>query len=220
MLEIEAASVAIEGTPILRDVSFCVSAGNMVGLVGRNGAGKTTCLRTIMGLLKPQGGRIRFDGRDVTALGSDKRAALGIGYMPEDRKLVPELTVRENIMVPAWAMKLDGATARADWIVALIPELEPLLDRRAPQLSGGQQKLVALGRALMIGRHALLLDEPSEGVAPALAQRIGEILANLKREGPCILIAESNDHHVADLLDGVFAIERGHVTTFSVEKEH
>lgn len=212
MLEVEAASVSIGATPILRDVSLSVSDSRMVGLVGRNGAGKTTCMRTIMGLLRPLSGRIRFDGRDVTDLSPDKRAALGIGYMPEDRKLVPELTVRENILLPAWAMRFEASGARVDWIVSLIPELAPLMDRRAPQLSGGQQKLAALARALMIGRRVLLLDEPSEGVAPALAQRIGEILANLKREGLSVLIAESNDHHVADLLDGVFVIERGHVT--------
>jgi ABC-type branched-subunit amino acid transport system ATPase component/NAD(P)H-dependent FMN reductase len=211
MLEIANVSVSIGGTPILRDVSLTVPAASMVGLVGRNGAGKTTTMKTVMGLLKPQSGVVRFDGADITGMASDKRAALGIGFMPEDRRLVPELTVRDNMLVPAWAMKLPEPDRRLDWITGLIPELAPLMDRRAPQLSGGQQKLAALGRALMIGRRALLLDEPSEGVAPALAQRIGEILANLKREGLSVLIAESNDHHVASLLDHVHAIERGHV---------
>lgn len=215
MLEIENASVSIGSTPILREVNLTVPTGAMVGLVGRNGAGKTTTMRAIMGLLKPQSGRIRFDGADISGVTPDKRAALGVGYMPEDRRLVPELTVRENMMIPVWAMRLHGAAARIDWIIGVMPELAPLLDRRAPQLSGGQQKLAALGRALMIGRRALLLDEPSEGVAPALAQRIGEIIANLKSEGLCVLISESNDHHVADLLDDVFSIERGHVRKVS-----
>lgn len=211
MLEIENASVSIDGTPILRAASLSVPSASMVGLVGRNGAGKTTMMRAMMGMLKAQGGTVRFDGEDITALPPTRRAQLGIGYMPEDRRLVPELTVRDNMLIPAWAMKLRDATARIDWITAVIPELTPLMDRLTPQLSGGQQKLAALGRALMVGRRALLLDEPSEGVAPALAQRIGEILANLKSEGLCVLIAESNDHHVAGLLDHIFTIERGQV---------
>jgi branched-chain amino acid transport system ATP-binding protein len=211
MLEVREASLAIDGTPILRDVRLAVPTGCMVGLVGRNGAGKTTTLRAMMGLLNPQTGQIFFDGVEITGLKPDKRAQLGIGYMPEDRKLVPELTVRENMLIPAWAMKAADADPRAAWVVSLIPELEPLMERRAPQLSGGQQKLAALGRALMIGRRVLLLDEPSEGVAPALAQRISQILAKLKDEGLSVLIAESNDHHVSHLLDDVFAIERGEV---------
>ncbi|PDT03243.1 ABC transporter ATP-binding protein [Rhizobium chutanense] len=211
MLEIENASVSIEGTPILRNVELTMPTGAMIGLVGRNGAGKTTTLKTLIGLLVPQSGKVRFDGADITSTSPHRRAALGIGFMPEDRRLVPDLTVRENILVPAWAMRLQDAEKRVDWIVDLIPELGPLMDRYAPQLSGGQQKLAALGRALMVGRRALLLDEPSEGVAPALAERIGEILSNLKTEGLCVLISESNDHHVADLLDDVFSIERGQV---------
>jgi branched-chain amino acid transport system ATP-binding protein len=211
MLEIENASVSIGGTPILRDVTLTIPASSMVGLVGRNGAGKTTTMRTIMGLLNPLSGKIRFDGTELSGIAPDKRAALGLGYMPEDRRLVPDLTVRENMMIPAWAMKLQDADKRIDWILSLIPELVPLMERRAPQLSGGQQKLAALGRALVIGRRALLLDEPSEGVAPALAQRISGILSSLKTEGLCVLIAESNDDHVAALLDDVFSIERGNV---------
>jgi branched-chain amino acid transport system ATP-binding protein len=211
MLELDNVSAAIGGTPILRDVSLALPAKTMIGLVGRNGAGKTTTMRTIMGLLKPVAGSIRFDGVNLSAIPPDKRAALGLGYMPEDRRLVPDLTVRENMLVPAWAMKLTDGDKRIDWILSLIPELAPLMERRAPQLSGGQQKLAALGRALIVGRRALLLDEPSEGVAPALAQRIGDILSTLKAEGLCVLIAESNDHHVASLLDDVFTIERGHV---------
>jgi branched-chain amino acid transport system ATP-binding protein len=211
MLEIENASVSIGGTPILRDITLTIPASSMVGLVGRNGAGKTTTMRTIMGLLSPLSGKIRFDGTELSGIAPDKRAALGLGYMPEDRRLVPDLTVRENMMIPAWAMKLPDAGTRIDWILSLIPELVPLMERRAPQLSGGQQKLAALGRALVIGRRALLLDEPSEGVAPALAQRISGILSSLKAEGLCVLIAESNDDHVAALLDDVFSIERGNV---------
>jgi branched-chain amino acid transport system ATP-binding protein len=212
MLEIENASVSIGGTPILREVTLTIPVSSMIGLVGRNGAGKTTTMRAIMGLLSPLAGRIRFDGTDLSGITPDKRAGLGLGYMPEDRRLVPDLTVRENMLIPAWAMKLPDADKRIDWILSLIPELVPLMERRAPQLSGGQQKLAALGRALVIGRRALLLDEPSEGVAPALAQRISGILSSLKSEGLCVLIAESNDDHVAALLDDVFSIERGNVS--------
>ena len=211
MLDVAGLSVAINGTPILRNVSLTVPKGAMVGLVGRNGSGKTTTMRSIIGIQRPASGSIRIGGKDMTLRRSDHRAADGVGYMPEDRRLVPELTVRENMMVPVWALGIGDSAERIRRILDLIPELQPLMDRRAPLLSGGQQKLAALGRALIVGHSFLLLDEPSEGVAPALARRIAEILSKFKLEGISVLIAESNDHHVSGLLDGVYGIERGEV---------
>jgi branched-chain amino acid transport system ATP-binding protein len=130
--------------------------------------------------------------------------------MPEDRKLVPDFTARDNILLPLWAVG-QGGSARLGSIYALMPELEPLALRRASQLSGGQQKMVALARAMMAGTRLLLLDEPSEGLAPALARRIAEVLAKLRGTGLSVLMAESNDTHLGELFDMAFVIERGSV---------
>jgi branched-chain amino acid transport system ATP-binding protein len=134
----------------------------MVSLVGRNGAGKTTLMRSIMGHLAPRQGTIRFGGEDLAALPRHARAGLGIGYMPEDRGLVPQLTVEENILLPLWVAKGVDRKARMDFVYEVIGELVTMRDRKALLLSGGQQKLVALGRALAIGTKCLLLDEPFE----------------------------------------------------------
>jgi len=211
MLELKNVTTEIAGTIILRDVSFSVSKGSMVGLIGRNGAGKTTSLRSIMGLIKPKAGQVLINGEDMTNQGSYERAGMSIGYMPEDRRLVPDLTVEENIMAPAWACQLGNAEARLAWIYEMMPEVESFSDRRALQLSGGQQKLVALARAMMTGTNLLLLDEPFEGVAPALSRRLASVLSTLKDEGLTVLLSESDQSHSADLVDKGFQIERGSV---------
>ena len=131
--------------------------------------------------------------------------------MPEDRRLVPQFTVEENILLPTWTTEIEGVDERLKWIFSIMPEVEVFRARRALELSGGQQKMVALARALMAGRRILLLDEPFEGLAPALARRLGEVMSSLKGQGVSILIAESNEGHVADLLSRAFRIERGSV---------
>lgn len=211
MLRVTAATTHIDGTPILRDIDLHVPAGAMVGLIGRNGAGKTTLMRTVMGLLAPIRGSVSIDGSDMTKIGAHGRAKKMVGYMPEDRRLVPTLTVEENIMIPAWANAIADAPARLAWIYELMPEVEAFAGRRALQLSGGQQKLVALARALMSGTHLLLLDEPFEGVAPALSQRLASVLHTLKDEGLSVLLAESDHTHSTDLVDRTYIIERGAV---------
>ena len=143
------------------------------------------------------------------ALPAHRRVQHGIGYMPEDRRLVPEFTVEENIRLPTWSTRADGVEERLEWIFGIMPEVARFAGRRALELSGGQQKMVALARALMAGTRILLLDEPFEGLAPALARRLGEVLANLKTEGVSVLIAESNEVHVLDLLARAYRIERG-----------
>jgi len=211
MLEVNGLSVDIGPVNILRDVSLRLESKQMVGFIGRNGAGKTTFLRAVMGLLKAKAGTISLDDTELLALPAHHRAGLGIGYMPEDRKLVPNLTVEENIKTPVWSVGVENWEARLEWIYTLIPEAVEFRHRPSTSLSGGQQKLAALARALMVGNRMLLLDEPSEGIAPALAKRMSDILANLKAEGVSILIAESNTQHCADLLDGMYVVERGSV---------
>ena len=211
MLKVENLSVSIGPIPIIRDASLAMNEGELCGLIGRNGAGKTTLMRALMGALKASG-KAELGHVDLLTLPPHRRAGHGVGYMPEDRRLVPEFTVEENIRLPTWATKADGVDGRLEWIYSIMPEVARFARRRALELSGGQQKMVALARALMAGTHLLLLDEPFEGLAPALARRLGEVLANLKTEGVSVLIAESNEAHVLDLLARAYFIERGTVT--------
>jgi branched-chain amino acid transport system ATP-binding protein len=215
MLRLEGVSVSIGAVAILRAVDLDVGAGEFVGLIGRNGAGKTTVLRTIMGLLPPASGKLDFERRELSGLPTHRRAELGIGYMPEDRRLVPGLTAEENILLPAWAANAQDPEARLTHIYETIPELTALRTRKALQLSGGQQKLVALGRALMAGRKLLLLDEPFEGVAPVLARRLAEVISGLRKSGLSVVLSESSMTHAHGLLDRVFAIDRGSVSVRS-----
>lgn len=212
MLEVDGVSASINGIGIITDASLSVGEREFCGLVGRNGAGKTTLLRTIMGQVELQGGEIKVDGTDLRRITRWGRAALGIGYMPENRGLVPELSVWENVMVPAWSNKIGKPAERMEVIYRYIPELEKLTRRRATQLSGGQQKLVALGRALMAGRKLVLLDEPTEGVAPVLARRLIEVLQGIRELGVSALIAESNETSIIAAVDRLYEIERGAVS--------
>ena len=209
MLSIRELSVSLASAQVLRGVSLEVPSGTMVGLIGRNGAGKTTLMKTVMGLLKPAGGEVQFDERDLASLPTHERARLGIGYMPEDRRLIPDLTVEENVLLPAWAAHLADAPARLEKIYGMIPELRAFAVRKGLQLSGGQQKLAALGRALMCGTRLLVLDEPFEGVAPLLARRLAEVIGGLKQEGLSVLVSESDLQHSERMVDRVVAIDRG-----------
>jgi len=168
-------------------------------------------MRTIMGILPCRAGALAFDGAALGSVPTHGRVALGIGYMPEDRRLVPALSVEENVLLPAWSARLPDAARRLERIYEAIPEVREFRMRKALQLSGGQQKLVALARALMAGTRLLLLDEPFEGVAPVLARRLAEVIASLRRMGLTAILAESSLTHAHGLLDRVFVMDRGEV---------
>ena len=208
-LQIETLCVKLQSVEVLRGVSLKLAPGEMIGLLGRNGAGKTTTLRAVMGLVAASGGRITFGGENLLALPTHRRAALGIGYMPEDRRLIPQLTVQENVLLPGWVTRGVDAAARLDFVYGLMPEVAAMRDRKAMALSGGQQKLVALARALIVGTRLLLLDEPFEGVAPALSRRLAEVIGLLRGEDIAVLIAQSDLNHTISLLDREYRIERG-----------
>jgi branched-chain amino acid transport system ATP-binding protein len=210
MLRVTGLNVAIGPLAIIRNASLALDKGEFCGLIGRNGAGKTTLLRALMGAI-PATGMVALDDVDLLQEPPHRRVGHGIGYMPEDRRLVPDFTVEQNIRLPSWTTDMDDVEQRLAWIFSIMPEVAAFRDRSSLALSGGQQKLVALARALMAGKKMLLLDEPFEGLAPALARRLGEVMSDLKGQGVSILIAESNEGHVADLLSRAFRIERGAV---------
>jgi len=209
MLKVDQLEVSIGAVEILRGVTFELPTGSMTGLIGRNGAGKTTLMKSIVGLLAARAGSIVYDGTDLGAVPTHGRNGLGIGYMPEDRRLIPDLTIEENLLVPVWSVKATDGEARLANVYEMIPELREFAPRKGLQLSGGQQKLAALGRSLMYGRKLLLLDEPFEGVAPALAQRLVQVISGLKDLGLTVLLSESDLQHSESMVDGLLSIDRG-----------
>ena len=191
MLEIENINAYYGDSHILHGVSFSVRPGEVACLLGRNGAGKTTTILTVMGYLKPRPGRVRYGGRDVTGLPPFALARLGFGFVPQERGIFPSLTVRENLTVFARA-----GTGRSYWTLPRIFDLFPVLRARERnlgfQLSGGEQQMLSIARALMLNPALLLLDEPSEGLAPMIVQQIVQVLVRLKEEGLAILLVEQN----------------------------
>jgi branched-chain amino acid transport system ATP-binding protein len=215
MLQLDGVSASIEGASVLRAVSFGLAAGERVALVGRNGAGKTSTLRVLMGLLPLTAGHIGLDGTDLATVAAQSRTRLGIGYAPEQRNLFARFTVEENLALPAQVLRLPaGETARRRAVVRdVLPELDAIAARPAAVLSGGQGKMVALGRALMTATCLLLLDEPFQGLAPALARRYAEALQRLKATQPglAMIVTESNPGLLIPLVDRLVQIERGEI---------
>lgn len=219
MLELNELTVRINTSEVLRGVSMKLPAGAVAALVGRNGAGKTSLMKSIMGILPVASGQILIDGKDALGAHGYERARNGVGYLPEDRRLIPAWTVEENLQFPLWACGRSGTDA-LEQVYEFIPELIEHRHRRALQLSGGQQKLVALGRSMIAGTKLLLLDEPFEGVAPALAERLFEVLSALGRKGGLtILMSESEFIHARLLVSMVFSIDRGTVKAVPPEEE-
>jgi ABC-type branched-subunit amino acid transport system ATPase component len=216
MLRLDQVRAGIAQHLVLRNVSFTIMPSRTTVLIGRNGAGKTTTLRSIMGLLSLDGGRILLDDLDLATVPSFQRASLGIGYAPEDRRLIAEFSVEENLLLPAIALNLpaDERRHRLAEIYALLPEVAALRERPAGVLSGGQGKMVALGRALVAGTRYVLLDEPFQGLAPALAMSYADALARLRRSRPelGLLITESTPKLLDKIVDSLLTIERGEVS--------
>jgi branched-chain amino acid transport system ATP-binding protein len=216
MLEIKGLSAEIEGVQVLRSVDLTLADGATVALIGRNGAGKTSLLRAIMGFMKVTGGGISLDGAPILSISAHERPRLGIGYAPEDRRLFSSFSIEENIRLPAEMMKVPAAeiARRLEGIYQVLPELADLRHRAAAGLSGGQGKMAALARALMAGTRIILLDEPFQGLAPVLAQRYATALRALRDSHPdiALLITESNPSLLRNFAERAYAIERGEVT--------
>ena len=196
--------------PVLHGVSFGLKAGEALGIVGHNGMGKTTLLKALMGLLPVTSGRISLDGVDVTREPAHARSRLGIAYVPQGRGILPGLTTLENLRL-AWTHDSDETEQEAlDRVLALFPRLPQLLDRRGGALSGGEQQLLALARALVGNPWMLLLDEPSEGIQPSIVQEIGQTLSAFRAEsGLTMIVVEQNLDLVLDVANRIAVLEKG-----------
>ena len=217
MLNLDNVDVSIEGVRVLRKVSCSIAERKTTVLIGRNGAGKTTTLRAIMGLLRLDSGTIRLDDDNLDKSPAHYRARAGIGYAPEDRRLVAEMSVEENIKLPGLALKLSRSEieSRLEEVYTLLPQLRDMRERPGGGVSGGQGKMVALGRALILARKVLLLDEPFQGLAPALALDYARTLGELRKHRPglALLITESSPALLDKIADTTLQIERGEVST-------
>ena len=197
----------------LFDVELDVSSGEVVALVGRNGAGKSTLLKAIVGLV-PVRGAIEFDGRRIESLPPHARARLGLGYVPEERRIFADLTVRENLVVGSQGRAIDVAA-----VLRLFPNLGEMLDRRAAMMSGGEQQMLAVARTLVASPRLVLLDEPSEGMAPMIVARLAEAVGQMKAQGVAVLLSEQNPKFVAAVADRALLVERGRLVGTAVIAE-
>jgi branched-chain amino acid transport system ATP-binding protein len=193
---------------VLHGVSFDVRPGELVTLVGRNGAGKTSTLRAIMGLIRRKSGEIRYDGRDISKLPPEDVARAGIAYCPEERGIFASLTVGENLELPPVVSSGGMSTAE---VLNLFPNLEARWSSPGTKLSGGEQQMLAIGRILRTGARTLLLDEPTEGLAPVIVKQIGAVIAKLKERGYTILLVEQNFRFAARIADRFCVVENGKV---------
>ena len=208
LLDVEELHAWYGESHILHGMSFAIGQGEVVTLLGRNGAGKTTTLRAIMGIMPQRQGSVVFRGNELVGLASNRIARLGIAYCPEERGIFASLDVEENLLLPP-AVKPGGMTV--DEIYAIFPNLKERRRSQGTKLSGGEQQMLAIGRMLRTGAELLLLDEPTEGLAPVVVQQIGAVIRRLKGKGFTILLVEQNFHFAATLADRHYVVEHGQV---------
>jgi len=212
MLSVDALHAHYGDSHVLRGVSLALEAGTSLGLLGRNGMGKTTLIRTLMGYLRPSGGRVHWQGREVTAQAPERMARAGIGYVPEGRGIFPNLSVRENLVMSARA----GVDGRRDWtferVLATFPRLGERLAHGGQQLSGGEQQMLTIGRALMTNPRLLILDEATEGLAPVVVAEIWRVVSAIRATGIATLIVDRNYRAVLAHTDRAVVMEKGRLT--------
>lgn len=211
MLSVHGLEAAYGPSQVLFGISLDVGKGEVVALLGRNGAGKTTTLSSLIGLLPPKSGSIRFHGREVAGLEAFRISRLGMGLVPENGRLFGALTVAENLETARRAAPDGSVRFGVDEVVALFPDMAVFMRRRASQLSGGQQRMVAIARTLMSNPDLLLLDEPSEGLAPLVVEALLERLKTLRESGVTVLISEQNLRFATELADRLYIIEKGEI---------
>jgi len=217
LLELEELRAGYEGSDVLQGVSLSVEEGSVVTLLGRNGVGKTTTLRSIVGLIEPTGGTIRFDGEEITGVAPHQAYDRGIGFVTEDRGVFPDLTVEENLKVPL----ID--TDRDTWEIAelyeFFPKLEELRASLGKNLSGGEQQMLVIARALRSNPRLLLLDEPSEGLAPQIVENVGRVVEEIGEAGMTLLIVEQNVQFALEVADYTYIMDNGQVVFEGTEAE-
>jgi branched-chain amino acid transport system ATP-binding protein len=214
LLEVSDVHAHYGSAPVLQGVSFGIDAGEVVSIFGRNGAGKTTTLKTAMGWLKPSAGAITFEGRSIVGLSPDRIFRRGIAFIPEDRRIFATLSVEENLMLglfSAWGVPKAERKQRLDHIFALFPRLAERRRQAGRTLSGGEQQMLAIGRALIGKPKLLLVDEPSEGLAPMMVSEIFNAIARMREEGIALLLVEQKVHRAAVISNTCYVMEKGRV---------
>ncbi|WP_299970448.1 ABC transporter ATP-binding protein [uncultured Roseobacter sp.] len=209
MLEVERINSFYGKAHVLRDLSFSAPGGQVVALLGRNGAGKTTTIKSIMQLVRPASGTVRFDGTPITGLPPHRIAKMGLGYVPEERRIFTDLTVAENLLVGRQPPRAGAPTWTEDMLFDLFPNLAERRNNRGKALSGGEQQMLTIARTLMGNPSVVLLDEPSEGVAPVIVEQMARVIQQLKSEGLTVLLSEQNLHFAQAVADRAVIIESG-----------
>jgi len=211
LLEVDRLCAGYGRARILFDVGLQVGAGEAVALLGRNGAGKSTTLKTIMGLIEPTSGTVRFSGHDITGWPSHRIARLGLGWVPEDRRIFTDLTVLQNLEVGRQAARGQSAPWTVQRLFELFPNLAAMPDRPGASMSGGEQQMLTVARTLMGNPQLVLFDEPSEGVAPVIVEQMARSINEMKRQGLAVLVCEQNLEFVAAICDRACVLEKGQV---------
>lgn len=209
LLAVEHVDAGYGDTQVLRELSLTVETGEIVSVVGRNGAGKTSTIRVIMGIIQPTSGSIRYRGEDISSLGATETVQRGLGYVPEERRIFPELTVLENLQVAEFGGAPDAQSLSIDEVLAMFENLAERTDNIGSSLSGGEQQMLTIARALVGGADLILLDEPTEGLAPYIVQDVVETIRELAARGITVLLAEQNVHVGLALADRNYVINQG-----------